>query len=86
MFARIKESFTSGLNSAVAATRDGVNRALPGNPALREYDVQEQVGTGGTNGVWDIYNALKKTGKVKCSIWIFDKNRHLNGFGMGLYG
>jgi len=80
MFARLQKTFQSGLNSAVAATRDGVNRALPGNPALRDYDVGEQVGTGGTNGAWDIYNAVKKSSKTKCSVWIFDKNRHLNGF------
>ena len=101
MFARLQKTFQSGLNSAVAATRDGVNRALPGNPALRDYDIGEQVGTGGTNGAWDIYNAVKKSNKAKetvqhlqfsenffffifepkkCSVWIFDKNRHLNGF------
>ena len=65
MFARLQKTFQSGLNSAVAATRDGVNRALPGNPALRDYDVSEQVGTGGTNGAWDIYNAIKKSNKAK---------------------
>ena len=65
MFARLQKTFQSGLNSAVAATRDGVNRALPGNPALRDYDVGEQVGTGGTNGAWDIYNAVKKSNKAK---------------------
>ena len=65
MFARLQKTFQSGLNSAVAATRDGVNRALPGNPALRDYDIGEQVGTGGTNGAWDIYNAVKKSNKAK---------------------
>ena len=65
MFARLQKTFQSGINSAVAATRDGVNRALPGNPALRDYDVDEQVGTGGTNGAWDIYNAVKKSNKAK---------------------
>ena len=71
--------FQSGLNTAVAATRDGVNRALPGNPALRDYDISDQTGTGGAHGLWDIYDAVKKTGKSTCSVWIFDKNKHLTG-------
>ena len=65
MLKRLASTFQSGLNTAVAATRDGVNRALPGNPALRDYEIGEQTGTGGTNGVWDIYAAVKKSGKTK---------------------
>ena len=73
MLKRLAETFQSGLNTAVAATRDGVNRALPGNPALRDYDVADQTGTGGAHGLWDIYDAVKKTGRTPCSVWIFDK-------------
>ena len=99
MLKRLASTFQSGLNTAVAATRDGVNRALPGNPALRsrflltklkflnfvrnfnflkrwirDYEIGEQTGTGGTNGVWDIYAAVKKSGKTKD--WIFSYFRH----------
>ena len=60
MLKRLASTFQSGLNTAVAATRDGVNRALPGNPALRDYEISDQTGTGGAHGLWDIYNAVKE--------------------------
>ena len=79
MLKRLASTFQSGLNTAVAVTRDGINRALPGNPALRDYDVQDPQGCGGAHGLWDIYDAIKKTSKTRCSVWIFDKNKHLQG-------
>ena len=41
---------------------------------IRDYEIGEQTGTGGTNGVWDIYAAVKKSGKTKD--WIFSYFRH----------
>jgi hypothetical protein len=49
------------------------------NPHVRDYDISDQRGSGGAHNMWDIYDAVKKSGKTNCSVWIFDKNKHLNG-------
>ncbi|KAM7532449.1 hypothetical protein Aperf_G00000133000 [Anoplocephala perfoliata] len=53
--------------------RNTVSSALPGNPVLREFDLENQVGSSGPGFLWKLYSASKKSSKEPATVWIFEK-------------
>jgi len=52
------------LRSTLSSTVSEISAALPGNPLLREYDANNQVGSGGPKFLWKIYDGTKKSTKA----------------------
>lgn len=53
--------------------RNTVSSALPGNPVLREFDLENQVGSSGPGFLWKLYSATKKSSKEPATVWILEK-------------
>ncbi|XP_021338936.1 SCY1-like protein 2 [Mizuhopecten yessoensis] len=53
--------------------RSAVSSALPGNPLSKDFDVLNQVASGGSGLSWKIYNGIKRTSKQEAAVFVFDK-------------
>ncbi|KAK3104032.1 hypothetical protein FSP39_023820 [Pinctada imbricata] len=53
--------------------RNAVSSALPGIPLNKDFEIQNQVASGGPGLVWKIFSAIKKTTKQEASVFVFEK-------------
>ncbi|XP_071104426.1 SCY1-like protein 2 isoform X3 [Haliotis cracherodii] len=53
--------------------KTAVSNALPGNPLSRDFDLYNQIASGGPGMLWKIHGGMKKTTKQESSIFVFEK-------------
>ncbi|XP_046552388.1 SCY1-like protein 2 isoform X3 [Haliotis rubra] len=53
--------------------KSAVTNALPGNPLSRDFDLYNQIASGGPGMLWKIHGGMKKTTKQESSIFVFEK-------------
>ncbi|XP_067654705.1 SCY1-like protein 2 isoform X2 [Haliotis asinina] len=53
--------------------KSAVTSALPGNPLSRDFDLYNQIASGGPGMLWKIHGGMKRTTKQESSIFVFEK-------------
>ena len=66
MLSRVKEGFKSTVTT--------IGTALS-NPLAREYEIGNQLASGGTGLSWKVYEGKKRTTGQEVSIWLFEKRQ-----------
>ena len=66
MFSRVKEGFKSTVTT--------IGTALS-NPLAREYEIGNQLASGGTGLSWKVYEGKKRSTGQEVSIWLFEKRQ-----------
>ncbi|XP_053684218.1 SCY1-like protein 2 [Sabethes cyaneus] len=58
---------------SVTQTVSQLSLVLPGNPVIREYDINRHIGSAGKGCVWKIFSGFKKSTKEESSIFVLEK-------------